>query len=800
MQKMSGDRGIRFANKRPRSGARLRNEAEEDTISTETKSTNTEDKSTPPLEIPRVLTKASVNSLTHGLDASDVLECYALVRSAPLHGIANSSITVQKMTIGIRFRPKAADLKNPFNVKTPMELTLEYGPARLGPVLSDEAMPIIQGNDETSSYLTWDNSAKVYYTQKIVAENYLSSHYMASMTGAVLNKLLTEAVEYTQRRRVYQPFAIYSETNKLLLRSSSSSDFAWFVWSHLAKLGVEIEPILPPAMYDARLYTKSVAKVFPDPTVVSEAATFYQRLYNCMESIATNNYGSLLSSRDQETTGDGVASPDNAPSTNENGNNRNLAIGNNSIDRKPGQMLRKLQETKGGDEGRESLDNEELDNVQISTTHEDTEAPTSVELKATEQEEEKIANNDVSLVKSAAEATNDKEEANLQSFSETDAPTDLPTPDGSDTLPPTVSIHDVEKAQNAANDAQKAADEAKIAAKTEGETKAADAAQAAADAALAAADATTSAASQAAMEDMLSGDGTMMSSIISTCFSNPRYEISPPDYNRTAPIEIYLFRDQSTYYQLELMSPYIEVTKLNRPIPKAAALLSDFGAGGDALDWTLAMLIFFSSFLMVLLICQQMGKRYISCIVKCQRRFFNPRKHDDEDEQNSGIQSGSHFFFGKSGIPVSMGGKQSSYSPLNTGRTVQNMMVEDSYTDDDEADEMEDFDRRKATPMRSPGLELEMVNFGTDSHSVGGQPTPRMRPYRDSSDSSTGSSAEGEVHLEIPDRLLRNPDLVELPSLKSKSKVAVPVGRKPNGSGAYSNASSFAEGIDQSSF
>eukprot|EP00535_Pseudo-nitzschia_heimii_P013555 CAMPEP_0197199070 /NCGR_PEP_ID=MMETSP1423-20130617/33697_1 /TAXON_ID=476441 /ORGANISM="Pseudo-nitzschia heimii, Strain UNC1101" /LENGTH=197 /DNA_ID=CAMNT_0042652921 /DNA_START=597 /DNA_END=1186 /DNA_ORIENTATION=+ len=190
-------------------------------------------------------------------------------------------------------------MRNPFNVKTPMELTLEYGPARLGPMLSDEATPIVQGNDEASSYLAWDNVGKVYFTQKIVTENYLSSHYMASMTGAVLNKLLTEAVLYTERRKVYQPFAIYSENDKILLRSSSSSDFAWFVWSHLAKVGVEIEPILPPAMYETRLYTKSIEKVFPDQSVTREAATFYQRLYRCMESIATNNYGSFLSSRER---------------------------------------------------------------------------------------------------------------------------------------------------------------------------------------------------------------------------------------------------------------------------------------------------------------------------------------------------------------------------------------------------------------------------------------------------------------------------------------------------------------------
>ena len=828
---MSGDtRRIRAtSNKRPRSGAGLRNEEEKNSASQPTQETVMENKNTPPLEIPRVLTKNSVNSLTHGLDASDVLECYALVRSAPLHGIADSSITVQKMTIGIRFRPKVADLKNPFNVKTPMELTLEYGPARLGPLLSDEAMPIVQGNDESSSYLAWDNAAKVYYTQKIVAENFLSSHYMASMTGTVLNKLLTEAVEYTENRRVYQPFAIYSDTDRLLLRSSSSSDFAWFVWSHLAKLGVEIEPILPPAMYDARLYTKSVMKVFPDQSVVREAATFHKRLYDCMESIATNNYGSFLSSKDQAAIGDddSIASTGTSPHTEEDGDNRYLGIKLDHLnDQKinlTGNRDSKQRRALDGGKRKPETDDEEIEVLEDPETTipevEEVEVPTNVEAETNEKEAEISVKNTVSNDKSTIETGDTKEPPNPQTVlnqQNTDAPSDKPTSSGSDTLSPTASIQDVEKAQNAANDAQKAADEAKIAAHTEGETKAADAAQAAADAALVAADATSSAASQAAMDSLLSGDGSMMSSIVSTCFSNPRYEISSPDTNRTAPIEIYLFRDPSIYYKLELVSPYLEVVKLSRPLPKAATLLSDYGAGGDALDWTLAIAIFVSMLLLVLLICQQMGKHYVASISKCQRRFFNPRNHDDEDEEASGVHSGSHFFFGKNGIPVSMGGRQSSYSPLKSGETLQNVIVEESFTDDDADGGEDDFgplsphapqgSHLNSTPNRSPSLELEMVNFGSDSHIYDGRSTPRLHPYRDSSDSSRGSSEDDNAGLEIPDRLLRNPDLVELPSLKSKSKVAIPVGRTSNGSGAYNHSSSFAEGsinstnLDQSAF
>ena len=79
-----------------------------------------------------------------------------------------------------------------------------------------------------------------------------------------------------------------------------------------------------------------------------------------------------------------------------------------------------------------------------------------------------------------------------------------------------------------------------------------------------------------------------------------------------------------------------------------------------------------------------------------------------------------------------------------------------------------------------------MVNYGsTDAQIHLGQVD---------SVSSSGSSEGGEMPLEIPDRLLRNPDLVELPSLKSKSKVAIPVGRQVNGNGNYSRSSSLGDG------
>eukprot|EP00429_Kryptoperidinium_foliaceum_P009881 CAMPEP_0176004772 /NCGR_PEP_ID=MMETSP0120_2-20121206/1865_1 /TAXON_ID=160619 /ORGANISM="Kryptoperidinium foliaceum, Strain CCMP 1326" /LENGTH=64 /DNA_ID=CAMNT_0017337463 /DNA_START=250 /DNA_END=441 /DNA_ORIENTATION=- len=57
--------------------------------------TSSQEPDVPP-SMPQVLTRAVIPSLIQDLDASDVLECYALVRSAPLHGLANSTIQIQK--------------------------------------------------------------------------------------------------------------------------------------------------------------------------------------------------------------------------------------------------------------------------------------------------------------------------------------------------------------------------------------------------------------------------------------------------------------------------------------------------------------------------------------------------------------------------------------------------------------------------------------------------------------------------------------------------------------------------------
>lgn len=721
----------------------------------ESQSSTEVERATVPAGMPQVLTRTAIPALNQDLDASDVLECYALVRSAPLHGIANSTIHVQKMAVGFRYRPPGATSQQPHIEKRPIEMTLEYGPQRVGPMLHHEAMPYIQVSDQESSFIGWENEGRVFYTTEIATETYLSSFYMASMTGAVLNKILLQAVEYAERRRRYHPFSIYSAQNGREVHSSSSVDFAQYVWKQLANLGVEIHPILPPPVYEARLWVDSWEKVIPAPAAANDAALFYQRLYQCLEAIATNDYAAYapptatptLSTMPSSTpTARSTAHPtidsrSLVPAENDSGSSSppsNLSEANKSDEKEDVPRIRtfrKRRRAEGIDTDDESLDDDDTwddDNANEMDTGEDARADEKDGVDPIDDVEE--------ILPQSSEPTT------------TNSPTISPAPVTPDPIKENVEPEDkVEEAKQAAADAQQAADEAKNAAHTEGDTKAADAAQNAATAAQAAADATSNAATKAAMEGLLSGDGNTMAAIATQCLTRDKYGIASVDENGTVTVNAFLYREGTNYYKLNLTSPYIEIAKINRPLPSAATL-SSLGAKGELVDFVLAFLVMTSIFLLVVVILQQMGYECFQSLFRCQRWFFNPRKYDYEGNKLDSTEGG--FDSGEDGIPLSMGGRVSkiSQSAVETpaARSLNN--------------------NGSQTPISIGSTqELEMRNL-----------SGRRRLARTMSDHTSQGSLSGDELGEdlavVPQRLYRDPDLVDMPHLKSTSKVAIPVG------------------------
>jgi len=118
---------------------------------------------------PQILTRSTDLPSLAALDAGDVVECYALTRTAKLEnsgGASPHSLLVRKSAIAFRYKPKSSSPDAA--IKAPFELTLEYGPQRTGSTQSFEAMPSVNGHyrtleyeDGDGMYVSWENHGKI---------------------------------------------------------------------------------------------------------------------------------------------------------------------------------------------------------------------------------------------------------------------------------------------------------------------------------------------------------------------------------------------------------------------------------------------------------------------------------------------------------------------------------------------------------------------------------------------------------------------------------------------------------------
>lgn len=111
-------------------------------------------------QLPQILTRNSYMPSLSNLDAGDVVECYALMRTAKLE----NGLLVRKTALAFRYIHKSSS--QDAVEKAPFELTLEYGPQRTGSTQSFESMPSINGRkrdldtDGNGRYVTWENHGK----------------------------------------------------------------------------------------------------------------------------------------------------------------------------------------------------------------------------------------------------------------------------------------------------------------------------------------------------------------------------------------------------------------------------------------------------------------------------------------------------------------------------------------------------------------------------------------------------------------------------------------------------------------
>jgi hypothetical protein len=334
---------------------------------------------------------------------------------------------------------------------------------------------------------------------------------------------------------------------------------------------------------------------------------------------------------------------------------------------------------------------------------------------------------------------------------------------------------DKDDANQAAQDASEAAHEAQTAAQdaqNSGNQQAANAAQAAAEAAQKAANATHNQAASMSQTALLSGDGALMVQTMAQCFQNPRYGLA---VGNTTTALAYVYWDGNYFYQVNLTTPYIQLMPVTSPMPAALQTRRSQVNDADYVDYVLALMVLMLTLVGFLLLLQQvMGRNYhvIRPLYKFQRFLFDPmhyqqmRTHEGiplDDESSRGGGGGRAHRFAQDVIPLSMGGRMFADSPSPRRRRYENKTNKDEsdrWANSDHVDEVEMM--QVVAPSRSMSeSDLELL--------VGGGPELSL---------SNGSPNK----IVLPERLLRDPDLVDLPGLSSSSKVAMPVGFSSNGS------------------
>jgi hypothetical protein len=217
--------------------------------------------------------------------------------------------------------------------------------------------------------------------------------------------------------------------------------------------------------------------------------------------------------------------------------------------------------------------------------------------------------------------------------------------------------HYVQDAEEAAQEAMEAAEIANELAESFPENEAALAAEQAAEAAKKAAHATSEAAALAAIDGIKSGDGDMMTSVISTCFSDGKYGIRYDEYesfdnrdgnddNRsgdnddiitsattTTTTHAYVYIDGSHYYRLNLTAPYLTVSTVHNPLPTTTPVPE---GKGDFIDISLAIAIIGGLCFGIFVMLHHIRFIHIASRFKYEW-FFHPTKFKGDHKRLDGL-------------------------------------------------------------------------------------------------------------------------------------------------------------------
>jgi hypothetical protein len=759
-------------------------------------------------------------SISH-LDAGDVLEVYYLARATKLASPLEM-IPLTKATLGLRYRPPTqggAAAAGADNNKPPQELTLEFGARRTAN--DTESIPTIndaRGVDDGSS-IAWDNTARIYYREKIDNTMYQSATYLGSMSGTVVRQLLVGAVEFAKTRgKRYQPWTIVytnatttagtstttgaattstssSSSNaeplppspppRVLLKSMRDTDFISFCIQTLAGLGVQLRPVITPLQKSFLLHASSIQKVqfndFDDK-MSSPVVEFYAKLYDCLESIGRADYSRYVPPTLPPVThaptvpvkAAPTRSPTVAPTTitqrqRQRPHRQTTAAPTvDIVDRHRWHHhdIRRLGERKRGQEVGtktaaavtttppppllfDSVDDESSFNFTnepssitssiapstspTTTTTAPSASPTTIqhkaEMSAAQQKEAVVViHNQASTMAQAALLSNDANAAaNIIRTCFTDARFGLPMKK----MPPATN------ATTANNNT-----------------------------------ATTNTAGAVVANNTSSSS----SSSLPLPANNNNNENGS---NRTGTVLSYIYWDGSHWYQVELVPPYISVATSTLVIPAPPI---HHTVGEDMVDYAIVLLLLAVTAFGALLLLQQVLGRSISLkLYRYQRWFFHPTKYSLEDDMLdfSDRKHLTAYQFGREAIPLSMGGQLGVEQQLRQQQfsmEQQQQQHELDYSDHDNSS--------SCIPnihINTSGIsyiddmdELEMVETSI-GRSI--SPLPSISAILPSFGRALSLPTHETDSCELaPNRLFRDPNLVDLPNLSTlNTKIAVPV-------------------------
>lgn len=249
-------------------------------------------------------------------------------------------------------------------------------------------------------------------------------------------------------------------------------------------------------------------------------------------------------------------------------------------------------------------------------------------------------------------------------------------------------------------------------------------------------DASVAARSKASAEALISGDGEQVISVLSNCFSDPKYGLRKQEKlrqheddnkgsdkedesiqkgndedkdhsgrRRDSSVVAYLYLDGDVYFRLDLIAPYLGVVSSKITVPPPA---QGTEGRGDAIDWMIFMVIMAFTLFGALVMLHQVG-----FVIDKRLRFrniFHPNRADEDDcgLEEEPLKLGGGFAHSElrmtvESIPTSMGGNgESSYTESSDAHNGIDLELADIKS------------QNNGTPIQSPSPNKARITSDVD--------------------------------------------------------------------------------------